>query len=155
MNKTLSLPVVRSPLEHDLADWLHGCQEQRALDIAESIRRRSFLRLSVLDHLHALELVLDDEIAARVMSETVWPLDARVLWVIRHELSVLRNAIELRVWGDPEARDGMAIEILGEASRIFQPSAAQQISAPRGADLSAMQISVVAGVGFEPTTFRL
>ena len=62
---------------------------------------------------------------------------------------------EVRVWGDPEARDGTAIEIRGELSRIFQPTGTTQKSAPWGASLSAMQISVVAGVGFEPTTFRL
>ena len=62
---------------------------------------------------------------------------------------------EVRVWGDPDARDGVAIEIRGEASRIYQPFGAQQKSAPWGASLSAMQISVVAGAGFEPATFRL
>ena len=62
---------------------------------------------------------------------------------------------EVTVWGDPEARDGTAIEIRGEASRIFHSNGRMQKSAPWGASLSAMQISVVAGVGFEPTTFRL
>ena len=70
--------------------------------------------------------------------------------------ALLRELLgEVRVWGDPEARDRVAIEIRGEASRVYQPPEAQQKSAPWGASLSAMQISVVAGVGFEPTTFRL
>ncbi len=70
--------------------------------------------------------------------------------------ALLRELLgEVRVWGEAEAQDGVAIEIRGEASRIFQPNGAQQKSAPWGAGLSAMQISVVAGVGFEPTTFRL
>jgi len=55
---------------------------------------------------------------------------------------------EVRVKGDPEARDGMAIEIRGEVSRIFQPVGRTQKSAPWGADLSGIQISVVAGGGF-------
>ncbi len=62
---------------------------------------------------------------------------------------------EVRVWGDAQARDGVAIEIRGEASRIYQPFGWTQKSAPWGAGLSLIQISVVAGVGFEPTTFRL
>lgn len=36
--------------------------------------------------------------------------------------ALLRDMLgEVRVWGDPEARDGVAIEIRGEASRFFQP----------------------------------
>ena len=69
---------------------------------------------------------------------------------------------EVRVWGDPDARDGVAIEIRGEASRIFRPShemlrkiGQTQKNVPEDAFLSALQISVVAGTGFEPVTFRL
>ena len=57
---------------------------------------------------------------------------------------------------DPEAPDGMAIEIRGDLSRILSSSEElAQKSAPKGALLSASKIAVVAGVGFEPTTFRL
>ncbi|SFH52658.1 Recombinase zinc beta ribbon domain-containing protein [Palleronia marisminoris] len=74
--------------------------------------------------------------------------------------ALLRELLgEVRVKGDPEARDGTAIEIRREASRIFQPVGQPvgetQKSAPWGAGLSLIQISLVAGVGFEPTTFRL
>ena len=70
--------------------------------------------------------------------------------------ALLRDLLgEVRLWGDPEARDGMKIEIRGEVSRIFQPVGGTQKSAPWGACLSLIQITVVAGVGFEPTTFRL
>lgn len=61
--------------------------------------------------------------------------------------ALLRELLgEVRVWGDSEAPDGMAIEIRGEASRIFQPVGGTAESAGAGAFLSASQISVVAGV---------
>ena len=45
--------------------------------------------------------------------------------------ALLRELLgEVRVWGDPEARNGTAIEIRGEASRIFQPVDRTQESAP-------------------------
>ena len=66
--------------------------------------------------------------------------------------ALLRELLgEVRVWGDAEAPDGMLIEIRGEASRIFQPDGGTTESAPGGAFLSASQMSVVAGLGFEPT----
>ncbi len=59
--------------------------------------------------------------------------------------ALLRELLgEVRVWGDPQAQGGVAIEIRGEVSRMFQ-----------GTGLSALQISLVAGAGFEPATFRL
>ncbi|GGB31679.1 hypothetical protein GCM10011324_46260 [Allosediminivita pacifica] len=70
--------------------------------------------------------------------------------------ALLRDLLgEVRVWGDPDARGGMRIELRGAASRLLQTPGEQQKSAPWGAALSDIQISVVAGVGFEPTTFRL
>lgn len=61
--------------------------------------------------------------------------------------ALLRELLgEVRVWGDSEAPDGMAIEIRGEASRIFQPVGGTAESAGAGAFLSASQMSVVAGV---------
>ncbi|WP_375692127.1 recombinase family protein [Pseudooceanicola sp. LIPI14-2-Ac024] len=70
--------------------------------------------------------------------------------------ALLRDLLgEARVWGDPEARDGMRIEIRGKLSRVFQPVVGTQKAPYWGASLSAMQISVVAGAGFEPATFRL
>ena len=70
--------------------------------------------------------------------------------------ALLRQILgDVRVWKDPDARDGVRIEIRGEASRICRPAGRNAESAPWGAALSAMQISVVAGAGFEPATFRL
>ena len=62
---------------------------------------------------------------------------------------------EVRVWGDVEAADGMRIEIRGDASKLLESVDPTTKSAPGGAVVSLCQISVVAGVGFEPTTFRL
>ena len=62
---------------------------------------------------------------------------------------------EVHVWDDPDARDGVRIEIRSEASRILQGAGQTQRSAQGGAGLSAMQISVVAGVGFGPRSLRL
>ena len=70
--------------------------------------------------------------------------------------TLLRQMLgEVRVWGDPEALDRVRVEIHGEASRMFQPSGGTAKSAPGGAFMSALQISVVAGAGFEPAAFRL
>lgn len=52
---------------------------------------------------------------------------------------------EVRVWGDAEARDGMRIELHGTAAQMFQAHGQTQESAPWGAGLCLMQISVVAG----------
>ena len=62
---------------------------------------------------------------------------------------------EVRVWRDPETQDGVRIELRGEAAQLLQPHGVSQESAPWGAGLSLMQISVVAGAGFEPAAFRL
>ena len=73
--------------------------------------------------------------------------------------ALLRELLgEVCLWGDPKARDGMRIEIRGALSRILQagqPVEHTQKSAPWGALLSECQLSVVAGAGFEPATFRL
>ena len=62
---------------------------------------------------------------------------------------------EVRVQGDPDARDGVRVELRGEASSLFQAVDGTTKSAPGGAFWSSCQISVVAGIGFEPMTFRL
>ena len=63
--------------------------------------------------------------------------------------------ITAAVQGDPDARDGVRVELRGEASALFQPIDQTTKSAPGGAFWSWCQISVVAGTGFEPVTFRL
>lgn len=70
--------------------------------------------------------------------------------------ALLREMLgEVRVQGDPDARDGMRVELRGEASALFQAADQTTKSAPGGAFWSVCQISVVAGTGFEPVTFRL
>ena len=70
--------------------------------------------------------------------------------------ALLREMLgEVRVFGDPDARDGMRVELRGEASSLFQSTDGTTKSAPGGAFWSVCQISVVAGTGFEPVTFRL
>lgn len=99
-------------------------------------------------------------------TEMVIPTAAELEVIYRHQIARLEalltgsdqmveaNALlremlgEVRVWGDPEAPDGVAIEIWGEASRIFQGPDGTVKSAPEGALLSSCQISVVAGTGF-------
>ena len=63
--------------------------------------------------------------------------------------ALLREMLgEVRVQGDPEARDGMRVELRGEASTLFQPIDKTPKSARGGAFWSVCQISVVAGTGF-------
>ena len=70
--------------------------------------------------------------------------------------ALLREMLgEVRVQGDPDARDGVRVELRGEASSLFQAVDGTTKSAPGGAFWSSCQISVVAGIGFEPMTFRL
>ena len=70
--------------------------------------------------------------------------------------ALLREMLgEVRVQGDPDARDGVRVEVRGEASALFQGVDQTQKSALGGAFWSVCQISVVAGTGFEPVTFRL
>ncbi len=74
--------------------------------------------------------------------------------VIAKEL--LRQLIsEIRVRPDENARDGLAVTILGDLARIVTADSPNRKSAPKGAFSVLSQISMVAGVGFEPTTFRL
>tara|TARA_Y100001951_G_scaffold73679_1_gene60585 strand:- start:202 stop:1935 length:1734 start_codon:yes stop_codon:yes gene_type:complete len=63
---------------------------------------------------------------------------------------------EVRVQGDDDSCDGTAIEIRGDVSRILledNPKTTKGL--PKEALSHLSQITVVAGVGFEPTTFRL
>ena len=74
--------------------------------------------------------------------------------VIAKEL--LRQLIsEIRVRPDENARDGLAVTIHGDLARIVTADSPNRESAPKGAFSVLSQISMVAGVGFEPTTFRL
>ena len=62
---------------------------------------------------------------------------------------------EIGVRPDENAKDGLAVEIRGDLSKIFTAGHEEQENAPEG-DFSVLsQISVVAGAGFEPATFRL
>ncbi|MGK7295360.1 MAG: recombinase family protein [Candidatus Wenzhouxiangella sp. M2_3B_020] len=62
---------------------------------------------------------------------------------------------EIRLRPDENARDGLAVEIRGDIARIITAGRDTHEGAPEGALSCLSQISVVAGVGFEPTTFRL
>ncbi|MEX5565467.1 recombinase family protein [Pseudophaeobacter sp. 1A16562] len=54
--------------------------------------------------------------------------------------ALLRELLgEVRVWGDPQAEGGVAIEIRGEVSRMFQGTGGTQKSAPWGAGLSVLR----------------
>jgi site-specific DNA recombinase len=61
------------------------------------------------------------------------------------------------VWPDEEADDGLFVEIRSSLGRILQadPVSENANGLPKEAILLGSKISVVAGVGFEPTTFRL
>ena len=60
--------------------------------------------------------------------------------------ALLREMLgEVRVQGDPDAQDGMRVELRGEASALFQGVDQTTKSAPGGAFWSVCQISVVAG----------
>ncbi len=57
---------------------------------------------------------------------------------------------------DPEAQDGYAITLHGDCTGILGAYGGSQKEKLPGAVLRAgSQFSLVAGVGFEPTTFRL
>ena len=65
---------------------------------------------------------------------------------------------------DPDALDGLAAELHGDLAMILaaaagEPAGAAKRKNPRGTSVPrgfrASQLSVVAGTGFEPVTFRL
>ena len=57
---------------------------------------------------------------------------------------------------DPEAQDGYAITLHGDCAGILGAYGGfQKEKLPEAVGLLGSQFSVVAGVGFEPTTFRL
>ena len=128
-------------------------------EVSESLMERLKIREAERDVLRG-ELAESEDpqpivLPSRTELETIYPAQVERLATLLtgSDQIVAANALlkellgEVRVWGDPEARDGTAIEIRGELSRIFQPTGTTQKSAPWGASLSAMQISVVAGGG--------
>jgi site-specific DNA recombinase len=57
---------------------------------------------------------------------------------------------------DPEAQNGLRVDLHGDLARILSTcAAARNEELPAGFLRAGSQLSVVAGVGFEPTTFRL
>ena len=71
---------------------------------------------------------------------------------------VLRAMLDtIAVWPDEDAPDGLRVEIRSSASKCFLHAGGvpNAKGLPREAILRLSKISVVAGVGFEPTTFRL
>jgi site-specific DNA recombinase len=71
---------------------------------------------------------------------------------------VLRAMLDtIAVWPDEDAPDGLRVEIRSSASQCFLHAGGvpNAKGLPREAILRLSKISVVAGVGFEPTTFRL
>ncbi len=57
---------------------------------------------------------------------------------------------------DPEAQNGLRVDLHGDLARILATcAAARNEELPAGFLRAGSQLSVVAGVGFEPTTFRL
>jgi site-specific DNA recombinase len=69
-------------------------------------------------------------------------------------IELLRGLVtEVRLHPDEEAKDGHAIELYGELAAILELSGSQNDKPRRFT--GGVSVSMVAGVGFEPTTFRL
>ena len=74
--------------------------------------------------------------------------------VKREAAEALRGLIsEVCMVPDPTARNGHAIELIGELAGILRLGGLDATKPPRFA--RAVPETMVAGVGFEPTTFRL
>ncbi|MGZ3217183.1 zinc ribbon domain-containing protein [Paracoccus sp. T5] len=90
-------------------------------------------------------------------------LETRVLARLRQGLMTTSFAaqfaaeVERLLKETPEdgATDKARIELHSEAAQLLQPAGPMRESAPWGAGLSLLQISLVAGAGFEPAAFRL
>ena len=65
----------------------------------------------------------------------------------------LRLSIISMIHPDEDAKDGHFIELYGELAAILELSAPKQQKTRRFT--GGVSVSMVAGVGFEPTTFRL
>ncbi len=74
--------------------------------------------------------------------------------VKREAAEALRGLIsEVRMVPDPTARNGHTIELVGELAGILRLGGLDATKPPCSA--RAVSETMVAGVGFEPTTFRL
>ena len=73
-------------------------------------------------------------------------------------LESLRGLIEKLVL-NPDAGDGYTIDLRGDLGALLNLATGTKASASKGLETHAVDISreleLVAGVGFEPTTFRL
>ena len=71
-------------------------------------------------------------------------------------LNVVRSLIgHVEIVLDAQAPDGVWLEISGDLGQLLHFSERGQAKAPSADALGALQLSVVAGTGFEPVTFRL
>ena len=71
-------------------------------------------------------------------------------------LDLVRGLIErVTIVPDGSAPDGIWLEIEGDLAQLLSFSASGQAKAPRLGAMGAVQLSVDAGTGFEPVTFRL
>ena len=68
----------------------------------------------------------------------------------------MRGLIErVTIVPDGSAPEGIWLEIEGDLAQLLSLSAPGQAKAPRLGAMGAVQLSVDAGTGFEPVTFRL
>ncbi len=80
--------------------------------------------------------------------------DTNVVQRAHEALASMIEAVILRP--DPEAQDGYSITLRGDCAGILGAYGGfQKEKLPEAVGLVGSQFSVVAGVGFEPTTFRL
>jgi site-specific DNA recombinase len=88
----------------------------------------------------------------------------RALEEVLHDPSLVQRAHEtlakliekVVLTPDPEAQNGLRVDLHGDLARILSTcAAARNEGLPGGFLRAGSQLSVVAGVGFEPTTFRL
>ncbi len=75
----------------------------------------------------------------------------------REALQVVRSLIrKIKILPYPEAPNGVWLEIEGDLAVLLRASAgAEQAKTPKAVALGVLQVSVDAGTGFEPVTFRL
>ena len=146
--------------------WIEFRQIDRIVDALADGQARSAL-LGRLEKLEAQKAGLDAELAAPPAPRTVITegfashyrrkIDALIDTLNAPDLRAeagerLRAAIGKVVLA-PDAESGLSAELHGDLAEILTLGAGQQ--KPADGDAAAGQISMVAGAGFEPATFRL
>ena len=74
----------------------------------------------------------------------------------REALEVVRSLVErVEIVPDASAPGGVWLEIRGDLALMLRFGEAGQAKAPKAVAVGVLQLSVDAGTGFEPVTFRL